>query len=109
MRRGDCIRPALPLRSWAAQEPQQLLLIEPVAADDAAIEKQDRNMEAMAPRQLGVAIDIHNFDARQRHAPAERFELCQHVLAQLTILAVHDRDACGHTIGAARQCVSEPQ
>src|SRR5580658_11212882 len=100
---GDCIRPAAPLRSCAPQQPDKLLRIEPVAADDTAVEQQHRHVEPVAARQLRVAVDIEHLDGWQLDLAAERGELREHLLAQLALLAVHDRDSCGHEAGASER------
>ena len=78
------------LRSALSQQPQELGRIEPVAAHHGAIEQQYRHVEPMAPVELGVAIDVDDFDRRQRDAAAQSLELREHFLTQLTARSLHE-------------------
>ncbi len=71
------------------QQALELLGIEPVTADHRAIEKQDGDMESIAPNELGIAVHVHDADRRQRYFTSEGIKLGHHLVAQVTILPVH--------------------
>lgn len=80
-----------------AQQPLQLLPIQPVPAHHRAIQEQHGNVKAVAPRQHRVAIHVDDIDGRQRELAPERGELREHLIAQVAALAVDD----GQPRGAA--------
>ncbi len=71
-----------------AQQAAQLGGVEAVATYNGAVQKKDGYVESMAALQDGVAVDIDYFDGRERQRAAERFQLAQHFIAQLTVVAV---------------------
>ena len=72
------------------KQPLEFGGIEAVAAHDATIEQQHGNIEAMTALEDRVAVDIDDFDRREGDGAAEDIELTQHLIAKLTVLAMHD-------------------
>jgi hypothetical protein len=64
-----------------------------VTTDDAAIQEQHRHIEAVPALQNGVAVDVDHFDGRKRSRASQRMQLAQHLVAQLTVVAMDDRQA----------------
>jgi len=79
----------------SAEQSLQLLRVEAVAGDYAAIEEQHGDIEAVAALEDGVAVDIDNVDGRQGCGAAEGVELAQHLVAEVAVLAMDDREAWG--------------
>ena len=46
------------------QQSLQLIDVQAMTADDAAVEQEHRNIEAMAALEDGVAVDVDNVDGR---------------------------------------------
>jgi hypothetical protein len=46
------------------QKPAQLGYIQPVAANDSPVQKQDRHIQPMAPREDRVAVHVYYFNRR---------------------------------------------
>jgi len=78
-----------------AQQSLQLVRVEAVAADYAAVEQQHGDIEAVAALEDGVAVDIDNVDGRQGCGAAEGVELAQHLVAEVAVLTMDDREAWG--------------
>ncbi len=76
-----------------SQQPPQFLGIQPVTADHRAIEQKDGDVEPMAALQHGVAVDIHFLDGRPGQRTSEGVEFSQHLVAELTVLTMHDCEA----------------
>ncbi len=68
----------------------QLGYVEAVAADDAAVQEQDGDVESVAALQDGVAVDVDDFDGRQLRGSAEDLELGQHLVAEVAVVAMDD-------------------
>jgi hypothetical protein len=64
-----------------AEQALQLGGIEAVAADDAAVEKQDGDIESVATLEDGVAIDVDDFDGGQGSRASQGVQLGQHLVA----------------------------
>lgn len=86
------------------QQPRQLGPIQAVAAHQRAIEKQHRDIVPVAACQKRIGVDVDELDGRQRHRPAKSGKLREHLLAQWTVVPVHDRETPGRhgTLAAAR-------
>ena len=74
------------------QEPFQFRSIQAVTADDTAIQEQHRDIEAVTALQHGVAVDIDDVDRREGGRASQRVQLAQHLIAQLTVVAMDDRE-----------------
>src|SRR5437879_2536257 len=74
-----------------SQEAAQLRYVQPVAADHGPIQKQNRYIEPVAAREDRVAVDVYYLNRRQGHRTPQRLQVPQHLIAQLTIVPVHDR------------------
>jgi len=70
-----------------------------VFADDCPVQKQDRDIQTVAPDQLGVPIDIDNRDWGQPNFTVQGLKLGHHLIAQVAVLPV-DHRKCGF-----RQCL----
>src|SRR5689334_19012726 len=77
------------------KEPGHFLGVEAGPANDRAVEKQDGNMQTVAPGELRVRIDVHRLHRRERDAPAELLKLGQHLLAKTAVFAVQERQDGG--------------
>ena len=64
-----------------------------MTADDTAVEQKYGNIEAVAALEDGVAVDIDDIDGRKGCGAAEGVELTQHLVAEVTVLAMDDREA----------------
>jgi hypothetical protein len=71
------------------QNPQQFNCIQPMAAHYGAVQQQDRYMQSVPPLQFRVGVHVQHGHRRQHFAPAQRCELRQHLVAQLTVLPLH--------------------
>ena len=90
-----------------AQQPRQLFPVQVVAADDHAIQQQHRHIEAVTATQLRVRIDVDYLEGRQRQRTAERGEVREHLITQLTVAPMHDREPPGEHAqrpGAVASC-----
>ena len=96
--RGAPVGPALG-SCGAAQEPQELCLVQAVAAHHRAIQKQHRDVQPVAALQGRVGIHVHQRHGRQPHPAPEAPELPEHGLAQLALVPLHEGEACGCTHG----------
>ena len=76
-----------------AQEPLELLNIQPVAADHSAIEEQDGYVQAVAADQFGVSIDIHYGNGRKRPLPTQGLQLGHHLVTQIAVLTMDHRES----------------
>ena len=76
-----------------AKQSLQLRSVQAVATDDATIQEQHRDIQSVAALQNGVTVDIDDLDRGQRGRATERFQLAQHLVAQLTVVAVNDLQA----------------
>lgn len=85
-------RPAEGLEPLTKQS-LQLRSVQAVAADDATIQEQHRDIQSVSALQNGVTVDIDDLDRGQRGGATERFQLAQHLVAQLTVVAVNDLQA----------------
>ena len=74
-----------------AQEPQELVGVQPVTADNRAVEEQNGDVQAMAAEQLRIGVDIHDGDGGQLYPSPKSFQLSNHLVAQITVLPVHHR------------------
>ena len=70
----------------------QLGGVQAVAANDAAIEEQYGDVESVATLQDGVAVDVDDFDGWQRGRASQGVQLAQHLVAQLTVVTMDDRE-----------------
>lgn len=66
-----------------------------MAAHDRAVEQQHRDVEAMTAPENGIGIDVDELEGRQRERTGERGEILRHDLAQLAVVALHQRQARG--------------
>lgn len=64
-----------------------------MAADNAAVEQKHGNIEAVTALEDGVAVDVDDIDGREGCDAAESVELAQHLVAEVTVLAMNDREA----------------
>ena len=64
-----------------------------MAADNAAVEQKHGNIEAVTALEDGVAVDVDDIDGREGCGAAEGVELAQHLVAEVTVLAMNDREA----------------
>ena len=64
-----------------------------MTTDDAAVEEEDGDVEAVAALEDGVAVYVDDVDGRQRQGAAEGVELGQHLVTEVAVLAVDDREA----------------
>jgi hypothetical protein len=89
----------------AEGSPQQALQlgdIQTMTANDAAVEKEDRDVQAVATLQDGIAVDVDDFDGRQSRRASQCVELGQHLIAQLAVVAMDDREnRRGHLVSGA--------
>jgi hypothetical protein len=72
------------------QQSLELGRVETVAADNASIDEEYRDVESVAALQYGVAVDIDNIDGREWSRAAKSAQLGQHLVAQLTVVAMDD-------------------
>jgi hypothetical protein len=63
-----------------------------VPADDAPVEKKDRNIESVATLEDWVAIDVDDFDGWQRGRASQGVQLAHHLVAQLTVVTMNDSE-----------------
>lgn len=75
------------------QKPLQLRRIQAVPANDTPIQEQYGDVEAVTALQNGVTVDIEDFDGRERSRACQRMQLAQHLIAQLTVVAMDDLQA----------------
>ena len=59
----------------------QLVRVQTVAADDAAIEEQYGDIESVATQEDGVAIDVDDFDGGQGSRASQGVQFAQHLVA----------------------------
>ena len=85
------------------QHSQQFSRIQPMAAHDGTVQKQDRHIQPVAALQVQVAVHVDDLHRRQRLPPPQGSQLCEHLVAQLTVLAMHYGEAeCHKTRPLAR-------
>ena len=73
-----------------AKQSLQLRRVQTMPANDTAIQEQYGDVQAVTALQHGVAIDVDDFDGRQRSRACQRVQLAQHLIAQLTVVAMDD-------------------
>lgn len=61
-----------------------------MAADRCPIEEQHRHIQAIAPGEIRIGINVHHFDRRQRQRLAKHLKLREHLVAELAALAVNE-------------------
>lgn len=76
-----------------AQEAPQLVRIQTMFANDSAVQEKHRDVEAMAASQGRIAIDVDYVDWREGERAAERMQLPQHLVAELTVVTMNNREA----------------
>ncbi len=59
-----------------------------VAADYRAVQQQNRDVQPVPARQLGIRVDVHQLKRGQRRGAPEHLQLRQHLLAKTAVLAV---------------------
>jgi hypothetical protein len=59
-------------------------------ADDRAVEEQDGDIETVAALEGRVAIDVDHVDRREWEGARQRVQLPQHLVAELTVVAMDD-------------------
>jgi hypothetical protein len=64
-----------------AQEPLELVRVQPVAAHYGAVEEQDWDVQAIASDKLRIGIDVDNADGRQLDPSPEGLQLSHHLVA----------------------------
>lgn len=64
------------------QQPQQLLPVQPVAADDHAVQQQHGNVESVAPGKHRIVIHVEHREGRQGHRGGNLLQLFQEFLAK---------------------------
>jgi len=74
-----------------------------VPADQRTVEQQHGHVQAMATRQLWVAIHVDHVDGGEPHLRRQRagqgFEVREHLIAELAVLAVKQRQWHGPAPG----------
>ncbi len=75
------------------QEAPQLVRIQPMFANDSAVQEKDRDVEAMAASQGRIAIDVDYVDGREGERAPERMQLPQHLVAELTVVTMNNRES----------------
>ena len=83
----------------AANQPQKLVGIQRVMTNNAAIEQQDRHLEAELPGEVGIGVDINDGDGRHGSIAFELRQPMQHFLAKATTFAAQDHEAPGNHVG----------
>ena len=64
-----------------------------MAAHHGSVQKEDRNIESVAASQEGIAVDIDYIDGWQWGRAAQGMKLGEHLVAQLAVVAMDDREA----------------
>ncbi len=59
-------------------------------ANHAAIEQQDRHLQAKAADEFGIAIHVHHLDRRQGMGSAQLGELVEHLVTEAAAFAADD-------------------
>jgi hypothetical protein len=75
----------------SAQQALQLVRIQSMFTNDCAVQEQDRDVESMAALQDWIAIDVDYVDWWEWKCTSERVQLPQHLIAELTVVAMDDR------------------
>jgi len=89
---------------WVAlQQPRQLIAVQAMSAHHGPVQQQHRHLEPVTALQLRVGIDVDDLEWRKRQRAAEGGELLKHLIAQLTVAPMHDREAAGHHRSVARR------
>lgn len=66
-----------------------------MSADHRTVQQQDRYIQTVSALELRVRIYVDHLERWQWQASAEGGELFQHLIAQLTVAPVHDREPPG--------------
>src|SRR6516164_8923393 len=74
-----------------------------MSADYRAVQQQHRHLEPVTALQLRVRIDVDHLEWRERQRAAEGGKFREHLLTQLTVASVHDREAAGDHRSVARR------
>jgi len=72
------------------QQALQLRSVEAVPADNASIEQENGYVESVAALQDRVAVDIDDVYGRECGRSGQCAQLGQHLVAQLTVVAMDD-------------------
>src|SRR5580658_5639179 len=72
------------------QQAFELLSVQAVAAHHRTLQEQHRHFQAVATLQLRVRVHVKELDRRQGVQAAEALKLSEHLLAQLTVVPLHD-------------------
>jgi hypothetical protein len=73
-----------------AKQSLQLRRVQAVPANDSTIQEQYRDIEPVTALQNGVAVNVDDFDGRERSRACQCVQLAQHLIAQLTVVAMVD-------------------
>ncbi|HEY4215393.1 MAG TPA: hypothetical protein VGM84_28230 [Steroidobacteraceae bacterium] len=83
----------LTFSTGCAQQALQFGHIQPVATDYRAIQEQDRDIQAVSTLKNGVRVDIDDLDRRKRHPRRQLLEFRDHLIAQVALVAMNDRQS----------------
>jgi hypothetical protein len=70
-----------PVALSPAQEPLELVWVQPVTAHYGAVEEQDWDVQAIASDKLRIGVNVHNADGRQLDPAPEGLQLSHHLVA----------------------------
>lgn len=75
-----------------------------VTTHDAPVQEQHRDIQSVTALQNRVAVDVNDFNGGERNRTTERFQLAQHLIAELTVVAMNDLEArrIAHALLSAR-------
>ena len=68
-------------------------------ANHAAIEQQDRHLQAKAADEFGIAIHVHHLDRRQGMGSAQVGELVEHLVTEAAAFAADDDETRWKRVG----------
>ena len=63
-----------------------------MTANNTAVEQEDGHIESVTPLQHGIAVDIDDVNGGQLRRATQRLQLGQHLVAQLTVVTMDDRE-----------------
>src|SRR3569833_601815 len=74
-----------------SQQALQLVPVQSMSANDRAVQKQDGDIDSVAALEGRIAVDVDHVDGWERKRSSQRAELGQHLVAELTVVAMDDR------------------
>jgi len=77
-------------QTLAPQQTFQLVRVQSMFANDSAVQNQDRHIESMTALQGRIAVDVDYVDRREGKSSSEHAQLAQHLIAELTVVAMDD-------------------